>query len=222
MGCQALLCCTASSWRANFAQSPKMSQGFMSKLIKKYTNRRLYDTDESRYITLDELAQMIRSGHDVQVVDASNDTDLTQATLAQIVVESRGAAKLLPVPLLTQMIRMEDDALAEFMSLYLTWSLDLYSAMKTARSSSASEVYSDFMHRYAQMASMPLTVAQGGIKLFKDRLEGKDSSKKKAAPKPTPPPEPAPDRDSEVDSLREELNEIKEMLKGLTAAKSKK
>jgi len=92
-------------------------------LIKKYDNRRLYDTEESRYITLDELAEKIKKGADVRVEGARTCEDLTQATLTQII---RGAARLLPVSLLMQLIRMGDDALAEFFGRYLTSSLELY------------------------------------------------------------------------------------------------
>lgn len=94
--------------------------------VKKYANRRLYDSGTSRYITLDELTARIRDGEDVRVIDAGNGADITQATLAQIVVESRGAARLLPVPLLTQLIRMGDDALAEFFGQYMSWFFELY------------------------------------------------------------------------------------------------
>src|SRR5436190_2873695 len=95
-------------------------------VIKKYGNRRLYDTDESRYITLDELAAKIRTGADMRIVDAQTGEDLTQATLTQIVLETGNAAKFLPVQLLTQMIRLSDDALAEFFSRYVTGALDVY------------------------------------------------------------------------------------------------
>src|SRR5499426_4675998 len=95
-------------------------------LIKKYGNRRLYDTGDSRYVTLDELAAKIRGGADLRVVDAQNGEDLTQATLTQIVLETGHAARFLPVQLLTQMIRLSDDALAEFFSRYVTGALDLY------------------------------------------------------------------------------------------------
>jgi polyhydroxyalkanoate synthesis repressor PhaR len=95
-------------------------------LIKKYGNRRLYDTGDSRYVTLDELATKIRSGSDLRVVDAQTGEDLTQTTLTQIVLETGNAAKFLPVQLLTQMIRLSDDALAEFFSRYVTGALDLY------------------------------------------------------------------------------------------------
>ncbi len=95
-------------------------------IVKKYGNRRLYDTEASRYITLEELSQRIRDGADVTVLDARTGEDRTQATLAQIILESRGASKLLPVPLLKQLIRMGDDALAEFFSYYISLSLELY------------------------------------------------------------------------------------------------
>src|SRR5438552_2745828 len=83
-------------------------------LIKKYGNRRLYDTEASRYITLDDLAARVRSGSEVRVVDAKSNEDLTQATLTQLIMENRGASQLLPVSLLHQLIRLGDDALAEF------------------------------------------------------------------------------------------------------------
>ena len=64
-------------------------------LIKKYANRKLYDTRTSRYITLDEIAQLVRDGHEIKVVDRDNGADLTQVTLSQIVLseEKRGPAR---------------------------------------------------------------------------------------------------------------------------------
>lgn len=103
-------------------------------LIKKYGNRRLYDTSDSRYVTLDELAQKIRSGSDLRIVDAQTGEDLTQATLTQLVLETGNAAKFLPVQLLTQMIRLSDDSLAEFFSRYVTGALDVYLQAKRGMS----------------------------------------------------------------------------------------
>jgi polyhydroxyalkanoate synthesis repressor PhaR len=94
--------------------------------IKKYSNRRLYDTAASEYITLEELADRIREGYDVEVVDASSGEDITQRVLAQIILESRGAARMLPVPLLMRLIRMGDDRLTEFFGQFMSWSLELY------------------------------------------------------------------------------------------------
>ena len=95
-------------------------------IVKKYSNRRLYDTEQSRYITQEELAEKIRLGAEIRVIDAATGDDLTQMTLAQIILESRGASRLLPVPLLVQLIRMGDDALAEFLGRYMSSALELY------------------------------------------------------------------------------------------------
>src|SRR5438874_11431378 len=66
-------------------------------LIKKYANRKLYDTRTSRYVTLDEIAQLVRGGHDITVVDRDNGHDLTQVILSQIVLteERRGPKRLM-------------------------------------------------------------------------------------------------------------------------------
>ena len=95
-------------------------------VLKKYANRRLYDTGSSRYITLDEVTERIRAGEDVIVLDATTGADLTQATLTQLILDNRGAAKLLPVPLLTQLVRLGDDGLAEFFSRWVQWALEAY------------------------------------------------------------------------------------------------
>ena len=65
-------------------------------LIKKYANRKLYDTRTSRYVTLEGLAQLVREGHEIRVVDRDNGQDLTQVTLSQIVLEEekRGPARI--------------------------------------------------------------------------------------------------------------------------------
>lgn len=126
-------------------------------LIKKYGNRRLYDTGDSRYVTLDELAAKIRSGAELRIVDAQSGEDLTQATLTQIVLETGHAAKFLPVQLLTQMIRLSDDALAEFFSRYVTGALDLYLQAKRGVQSIAS---------YNPLAQLPIAATDALARMW--------------------------------------------------------
>ncbi len=76
-------------------------------LIKKYANRRLYDTERSRYITLDELATSVRSGRKVKVIEAKGDADLTRAVLVQVILEEQERLDMLPVELLHQVIRAQ-------------------------------------------------------------------------------------------------------------------
>src|SRR5262245_25040700 len=98
-------------------------------LVKKYPNRRLYDTRNSRYITLDDLEKTIRSGEDVAVQDANDGRDLTQETLTQIILE-RGGGRILPAALLLRLIRLDDAALGEFLTRYVSWALDMYLTAK--------------------------------------------------------------------------------------------
>ena len=76
------------------------------RIIKKYGNRRLYDTEASTYINLRELAELIRQGEDVQVVAVQGGADLTRAVLLQVLLEVQGAAEILPPGLLHRIIRM--------------------------------------------------------------------------------------------------------------------
>ena len=80
------------------------------RLIKKYSNRRLYDTSASSYVNLDELAALVRSGEEVQVVDAKTGDDLTRPVLVQIVMEVQGGLDLFPVGLLHRIIRYGSDS----------------------------------------------------------------------------------------------------------------
>jgi polyhydroxyalkanoate synthesis repressor PhaR len=184
-------------------------------IVKKYSNRRLYDTEGSRYITLEELAEKIRLGADVKVLDAKSNEDLTQVTLTQVILESRGAARLLPVPLLLQLIRMGDDALAEFFGRFLSGSLDLYFQAK--QGAQAISPYNPF-------ANVPFAATNALARLFLGGLGGGGGAGGGLAgaappPPPPPPPTPAPEApaggaaSADVAALRRELDEIKRALK---------
>ena len=89
--------------------------------IKKYANRRLYDTAKSEYITLDQVSDIIKEGHEVQVVDAKTSEDMTAFILTQIVLENaRRKNVLLPVHLLHLIIRYGDNVLDDFFENYLS------------------------------------------------------------------------------------------------------
>ena len=162
-------------------------------LIKKYGNRRLYDTARSRYVTLEELADIVRREEGVRVVDAKSGEDLTTSTLAQIIVEGRGAARLLPLPLLVQLIRMGDDALAEFLGQYVTWALEVY--LQTRQGLQTMAPFNPFA-AYRPGTGLPRLFGMGPPQ----------------PPEPASRPPPAP-AEGEVAALRRELQELKESLK---------
>ena len=90
-------------------------------IVKKYANRRLYNTDTSSYITLDDLATMVRDNTDFQVVDAKTGEDITHSILTQIIVdqEASGGEQMLPVSFLRDLISMYGNSMQSMMPSYL-------------------------------------------------------------------------------------------------------
>jgi polyhydroxyalkanoate synthesis repressor PhaR len=168
-------------------------------LVKKYGNRRLYDTEDSKYVRLGELADKVRRGTDVRVVDAATGADLTAETLVQIIFEDKSAARLLPVSLLQQMIRMGDDALAEFLGRYVTWALEIY--VQTKRGIGGLTPFSPFT---AFSSFMP------GFGAPRPPVEPPTPEAEVSSRAAPPPP---PRRDDDVAELRRELDELKRSLK---------
>jgi polyhydroxyalkanoate synthesis repressor PhaR len=96
-------------------------------ILKKYSNRRLYDTRNSRYVTLEDVAGMIRSGEQVQIHDATTKEDVTAFILTQIILEvAKRKNSLLPEPVLHLIIRYGDNALGEFFDKYFHKTIQNY------------------------------------------------------------------------------------------------
>jgi polyhydroxyalkanoate synthesis repressor PhaR len=102
-------------------------------IIKKYGNRRLYDTAHSRYVNLDDIAGMVREGQQVQVADAKTGEDLTRVTLTQIITEdAKDTPTGLPLELLRQLIVASDQTRQEFIMWYLKSAFDTYQTVQDA------------------------------------------------------------------------------------------
>src|SRR6185312_8201397 len=85
-----------------------------TRIVKRYANRKLYDTQRSRYVTLDQIADMIRSGEDVRIVDNNSKEDLTSITLAQIIFEEEKKQKsFLPLSAMRNIIQSGGEAIQE-------------------------------------------------------------------------------------------------------------
>jgi polyhydroxyalkanoate synthesis repressor PhaR len=151
--------------------------------IKKYANRRLYDTESSTYITLDRLAQMVREGREFEVVDAKSGEDITRQVLTQIIVdeEARGAT-MLPINFLKQLIGLYGNSMQNFVPSYLEAAMDAFQrnqgAMKDAFGG----------NMFADMAKRNMTMFEDAAQAF--------TGKTKPEVKPT---------SSDVDQLKAEL-----------------
>ena len=156
-------------------------------VIKKYANRRLYDTSNSRYINLEDIGALVRNGKDVQVVDANTGEDLTRVTLTQIIVEdAKGAPSGLPLELLRQLIVTTDHVGQEFILWYLKSAFDTYQ-----------KVQSSVQDRFSQMQSAALSP----IQMMKNFMQ--------SAPSPEKPAEPY----AELEELRRRLAELESQKK---------
>ena len=157
--------------------------------IKKYANRRLYDTESSTYITLDRLAAMVREGREFEVVDAKTGEDLTRQVLTQIIVdeEARGST-MLPVNFLRQLIGLYGNSMQGMVPGYLEEAMDAFqrnqSAMRDAFGANA----------LADIAKRNMAMFEGAAQVFVPKAKTDAPKKDKPAKS-----------DSEVEQLRKEL-----------------
>ncbi|HKW95743.1 MAG TPA: polyhydroxyalkanoate synthesis regulator DNA-binding domain-containing protein [Methylomirabilota bacterium] len=164
----------------------------MAYVIKRYSNRKLYDTQESRYVTLEELEELIRAGREISVVDVSTGEDLTSVTLAQIILENeRNHRATLPTAFLHQLIK-HGEAWQDFVQKSLRSSLE--GLMTSQRE--ADRVLREWAARAGWLAA-----SSGGEAV---------KTEKRA--------EPA----GEADVLREEVSVLREQLRALEERLEKK
>jgi polyhydroxyalkanoate synthesis repressor PhaR len=122
--------------------------------IKKYANRRLYDTESSTYITLDRLAQMVRDGREFEVVDAKTGDDITRQVLTQIIVdeEARGGTTMLPINFLKQLIGLYGNSMQNFVPQYLEAAMEAFQRNQSAvKDAFGANVFADLAKRNMAM-----------------------------------------------------------------------
>jgi polyhydroxyalkanoate synthesis repressor PhaR len=127
-----------------------MPQATAKVTIKKYANRRLYDTESSSYITLDRLAAMVREGREFEVVDAKTGEDITRQVLTQIIVdeESRGGTTMLPINFLKQIIGLYGNSMQGVVPQYLEAAMDAFQHNQaTIRDALSGNVFADIAKR---------------------------------------------------------------------------
>jgi polyhydroxyalkanoate synthesis repressor PhaR len=147
-------------------------------LIKKYGNRRLYDTTTSRYINLDDIAAAIRDGKEVKVVDAKSGKDLTRLVLTQIITEdARAKPTGLPLELLRQLIIASDEVRQEFIMWYLKSAFDTYEKVQDAVQNRMGEVQSAILSPMNTMKKIlgaalpqPHAAAQSELEALRKRV----------------------------------------------------
>jgi polyhydroxyalkanoate synthesis repressor PhaR len=171
-------------------------------VVKKYANRRLYDTESSSYITLEHLAAMTRAGRDFKVVDAKTDEDITHNVLTQIIMEEEGRGQtMLPVSFLRQLIAMYGDSMQAMVPGYLEASMDSFSRNQQQFRTA---VEGAFAHSpFAEMAKRNMAMFDVAASAFK----------------PAGVPAPAADatgKDAEIAQLKAELAALQDKVDRIT------
>ncbi|HEX3405930.1 MAG TPA: polyhydroxyalkanoate synthesis repressor PhaR [Caulobacteraceae bacterium] len=181
-------------------------------VIQKYANRRLYNKATSTYITLDDLAGMVREGVDFVVYDAKSGEDITRKVLTQIIFEeeSRGQ-NLLPIQFLRQLIRFYGDQMQAFLPSYLELSLDSFIRQQERLRTQFTTMNPAGIGAYEDQIRQNLALFDRAMKMFSPFAYRADET----APAP-PPPQPAADPPKdELAELRAQMAAMQEQLAAL-------
>ncbi|WP_313536317.1 polyhydroxyalkanoate synthesis repressor PhaR [Sphingomonas sp.] len=191
----------------------KAAPGSGPVIIKKYANRRLYNTETSSYITLEHLAAMTREGRDFKVVDAKTEEDITHNVLTQIIMEeeSRGQT-MLPVNFLRQLISLYGDSMQAMVPGYLEASMDSFRRNQEQFKSAVEGAFAN--SPFAEIAKRNMAMFEAAASAFQPG--GAANPTPDAAPAATPAASDASSAgDGDVSSLKAELARLQEKIEKL-------
>ena len=175
----------------------KQNAGDGTVIIKKYANRRLYNTETSSYITLDHLAAMIREGRDFKVVDAKSDVDITHNVLTQIIMEEEARGQtMLPVNFLRQLIAMYGDSMQAMVPGYLDASMDSFRRNQEQFKSAVEGAFANTP--FAEVAKRNMAMFEAAANAFKPGA-----------------PAPAEESVDDVSALKAELARLQDKIEKL-------
>ncbi len=201
--------------------------------IKKYANRRLYNTATSSYVTLEDLAQMVRDGDEFIVHDAKTGDDITRSVLTQIIFELEAKGQnLLPIKFLRHLITLYGDSLQSFVPSYLDMSMDTFSREQDRMRERFTDAFGgpERMNQWEEQIRRNMSLFEDTfMRMFAPfagagRSAGDYRSEYRPAPRKTedaPPPEapaeqePRGDEKAELDELKKQMAEMQSMLKKL-------
>ncbi|NNE21676.1 MAG: polyhydroxyalkanoate synthesis repressor PhaR [Rhizobiales bacterium] len=195
-------------------------------VIKKYANRRLYNTSSSAYVTLDDLAEMVKEGDDFVVFDAKSGDDITRTVLTQIIFEEESKGQnLLPINFLRQLIRFYGDSMEAFVPSYLEFSLESLAKEQERFRQQLVDIGGEPFKSMEDHAKRNMVMFQQAMQMFNPFAfsgEQSDSPAKDAGEAKTSEParpeaeEPA---SSELNDLRDQMSALQKQLESLANRK---
>src|SRR5690348_8330401 len=186
-------------------------------IIKKYANRRLYNTQTSAYVTLDHLSQMVKGGTEFEVRDARTGEDITRSVLTQIIFEEEAkGTNLLPIKFLRQLIRFYGDSLQAFVPGYLDMSMDGFTKNQEAMRNRMAEAFGGGSQVIENLTRQNMAMFERAMKMFSpfgvpgssghSDHETRTANGSGAAKQPAS--EEISDLKSEIEAMRRQLAEL--------------
>lgn len=175
-------------------------------VIKKYANRRLYNTSTSTYVTLDHLAEMIKAGTDFVVTDARSGEDITRSVLTQIIVEQEAKGQnLLPIKFLRQIIGFYGDSLGGLLPRYLEHSMEAFAQNESHMRKAMQDAFRGIfpMDQLEQMGRHNMVLFENAMKMLNPFGQGQPG----ASPSTPATAEDKP-KGENIDDLKAQLNEM--------------
>ena len=187
-------------------------------VIKKYANRRLYNTASSSYVTLEHLAEMVKKDVDFVVFDAKTGDDITRSVLTQIIFEEESQGQsLLPIQFLRQLIGFYGNSMQAFLPSYLELSLSSFTQqqerMRKQFAALPLGATSVGIGGYDEQIRQNMALFDRAMKMFSPFAYAKPGKPAAAEPAPPPPPEPA--SDDALTALRKQMAEMQAQIEKL-------
>jgi polyhydroxyalkanoate synthesis repressor PhaR len=184
-------------------------------IIKKYANRRLYNTQTSSYVTLDHLAAMVKEGTEFEVQDARTGEDITRSVLTQIIFEEEAKGQsLLPIKFLRQLIRFYGDSLQSFVPGYLDMSMEGFTKNQGAMRDRIAEAMGGGNQMVENLTRQNMALFENAMKMFTPFGAGMNSESASAKAKAPPAAQ-----NDEVADLKEEMEAMRKQLAELSQRK---
>jgi polyhydroxyalkanoate synthesis repressor PhaR len=190
-------------------------------IIKKYANRRLYNTQTSSYVTLDHLCEMVKEGVEFEVRDARTGEDITRSVLTQIIFEEENKGQnLLPIRFLRQLIRMYGDSLQAFVPGYLDLSMESFTKNQEQMRDRMAEALGGGTQVFQEMTRQNLAMFERAMKMFSPFTPPGRAPDAEAGPRAgNGGTEPPPKRSDEIGELKSEIEAMRRQLQELAQRK---
>tara|TARA_R110002110_G_scaffold122805_4_gene299212 strand:+ start:1763 stop:2365 length:603 start_codon:yes stop_codon:yes gene_type:complete len=189
------------------------SDGAKPITIKKYANRRLYNTETSSYVTLDHLSQMVKDDKDFAVFDAKTGEDITRSVLTQIIVEeeSKGGQNLLPISFLRQLIGFYGDSLGGLVPRYLEHAMGSFSTNQDEMRGYMEKALGGMfpLNQIEELNKQNVAMFENAMKMFAPGMPSSDMSEKPAA---APKEEEKEEQDGNLNDMKSQLEAMQKQL----------